>query len=180
FGGTSSKVTRPAAAAGAGVGAGAGFCCARSDMTCAQRMTRKRKLLVVRRTTLRGRLSTSGLGCAGADGPRVRGRLGALRVGRRLLLLLLLVELLDDGALALGVGVAVQLVVEAREQDVRGREVGRAGHDAFEQRDRARGVALRLRELRELVERARVVRPQLKSLLEIGCGVVEPAVLAVN
>src|SRR5947209_4606289 len=111
FGDTSSNVTRSPAAAGAGLGAGAGFCCARSDMTCVQRMTRQRKQLVVRRTTLRGRLSTSGLGCAGADGSCVRGRLGALRVGRRLLLLLLLVEPLDDGALALGVGVAVQLVV---------------------------------------------------------------------
>jgi len=44
----------------------------------------------------------------------------ALRFGRRLLLLLLGVEALDDGALALGVGRALELVVEAREQDAAG------------------------------------------------------------
>src|ERR671938_1797699 len=124
--GTSSKVTRAAA------------CCARGEHGRRQRTTKQR--LKMRRTApcLFSLRTARGLpfGRRLVGGLTVRRRLRRLlRARGRLPLLLLGVEPLDGGALALGVGVALELVVEAREQDVRGREVGLALDDALQQFD---------------------------------------------
>ena len=80
-----------------------------------------------------------------------------LRLRRRLFLLLLLVESLDGCALALGVCVAIEFVIEPGQEHMRGRKIGRARNNSFEQGDRTCVVAFCLRELRHLIERARVV-----------------------
>src|SRR5947209_13913390 len=135
FGGTSAKVTCSAAAVGAVVAAGC--CWARGAAALAKGMMSESKQLIIRRTTLSGRLSTSGLRTCGLLGARrrsVRTSRSALRFGLRQILLmlcdalqvkllLLFVEPRHNGLLALGVRVALELVIEPRQHDVRRRMI---------------------------------------------------------
>src|SRR5262245_14493333 len=89
-------------------------------------------------------------------------RILLLRFGGRLFLLLLGGQTLDDRLLALRFVGPLELEIEPRQQDVRLHVIGQYGADLLEQFDRLVGFTLGLDQLRQLKERASVVRPEFE------------------
>src|SRR4030095_15952980 len=89
-----------------------------------------------------------------------------LRFGSRLFLLLLGGQPFDDRLLAFRVVNPLELEIESRQQDVRLHVIGQYRDDLLEQFDRLVGFTLGLDQLRQLKERARVVRPEFERAPE--------------